>query len=173
MSKMSNQRPRGRDKLFALLADLPEEERKLVELAHKLAERAHADQFRDDGSEYIEHPVGAALIFVEEFGGRDARIVVGALLHDAREDSGERKSSNMLLLSTIEKHFGEEVALDNHVLTRFEKGESVGANLRRIVTRGPETMLMKLLDCLNNMRTLSNCVPAKQRRQIEKTRQHR
>jgi GTP pyrophosphokinase len=56
-----------------------------IEEAFELARVAHADQVRRSGEPYISHPLGVAMILAEL--GLDDVTIVGALLHDALEDT--------------------------------------------------------------------------------------
>ncbi len=63
-----------------------------LELAHAIARRAHAGQFRRDGSTpYIEHVITVAGR-TSEFGGDDQAIAI-AWLHDVLEDTKETEES--------------------------------------------------------------------------------
>ncbi len=44
---------------------LPREEVELVKKAHRVAEKAHAGQFRKSGEPYISHPLSVALIIAD------------------------------------------------------------------------------------------------------------
>jgi GTP pyrophosphokinase len=124
-------------------------------------------QTRDDGTRYFDHPKAAAWIYIDEFNGRDAELIIDILLHDLSEDA--------YLLSTyrIALNFGEARALDVRALTKLPKGkETTEEYLGRVVVRGTRTIMAKLCDRLHNLRTLGSTSLEKRKRTIEETRQY-
>lgn len=59
----------------------------LVRRALEVARIAHAGQKRDEGSDYLEHPVRVALVLLDEHGATDPIEIAAALCHDVLEDS--------------------------------------------------------------------------------------
>ena len=136
-----------------------------VSFAYLASKYGHAQQVRDDGSRYFDHPKSAAWIYINELGGRDPRIICDILLHDIQEDTR--------LLSTyrINLNFGEDIALDVRSLTKLPKGkETLEEYLCRIIERGPWAIIAKLCDRLHNLRSLGVCTSEKRVRQITETR---
>jgi len=74
-------------RLDSALAVLDDAGRDLVHRALDLAKLAHANQVRDEGTAYIEHPVSVALILLTEMGSTDATEIAAAVCHDVLEDS--------------------------------------------------------------------------------------
>src|SRR6266487_4000116 len=80
--------------------------------AFELAQVAHEGQLRKSGELFIEHPIGVARILARL--GMDSTTIVGALLHDAVEDTDVE-------LEDIEASFGAEVAGIIDGLTKLDK----------------------------------------------------
>lgn len=161
------QRPPGYELFFAPLQIVLEpNDYERVHFAYCASKYGHAEQVRDDGSRYFDHPKGAAWIYIAELGGRDPRVIVDALLHDLSEDS------YLLSPYRIGLNFGVEIALDVQALTKLTKGmETTKEYLRRrVIGRGPWAILAKLCDRLHNLRTLHGCPEGKRHAQIEETR---
>lgn len=138
-----------------------------VVFAYISSKYGHANQEREDGSRYFDHPKGAAWIYIHELGGRDPRVIIDLLLHDISEDA------YLISLYRISRNFGEDIALDVRALTKLPKGkEKTEEYLQRIIDRGPWAIIAKLIDRLHNLRTLGACSPEKQARQLKETEQH-
>jgi GTP pyrophosphokinase len=75
----------------------PDADFRVVETAHRLAEKAHRGQLRKSGDPYITHPVAVTEILAEY--GLDATTLAASLLHDTVEDTS-------LSLAHIKKQFG-------------------------------------------------------------------
>ena len=130
--------------------------------AFKVANEYHAGQFRLSGDPFITHPLEVAQILADM--GMDATTVVGALLHDAVEDTDAS-------LDDLREGFGEEVADIIDGLTKiakisFKSVEAAQAeNYRKMMVamaRDVRVIIIKLADRLHNMRTLSALRPEKQ-----------
>jgi guanosine-3',5'-bis(diphosphate) 3'-pyrophosphohydrolase len=76
-------------------------DRDLVTRAFQYAEAAHDGQQRQSGSDFIEHPVGAARICAEL--RLDEQTIAAALLHDVVEDTETD-------IEDVRAAFGDEVA---------------------------------------------------------------
>ena len=76
-------------------------DRDLVTRAFRYAAAAHAGQQRQSGSDFIEHPVGAARICAEL--RLDEQTIAAALLHDVVEDTETD-------IEDVRAEFGEEIA---------------------------------------------------------------
>jgi GTP pyrophosphokinase len=129
--------------------------------AFELAKVAHEGQFRKSGELFIEHPIGVARILARL--GMDSTSIVGALLHDAVEDTDVE-------LEDIEASFGAEVALIIDGLTKLDKiqfrskEQERAENLRKMIVamaKDLRVLIIKLADRLHNMRTLTALAPAK------------
>jgi GTP pyrophosphokinase len=116
---------------------------------------AHRDQLREEGIPYATHPLGVALIAVEEAGMKSAREIVAALLHDVLEDDFDTTPSE------IAGSFGDEVSLAVTQLTKMYKrdGTPKEIGLKRYyegLAKAPEWVrAVKLCDRIHNLRALS------------------
>ena len=136
-----------------------------VSFAYIASKYGHAQQKRDGGGRYFDHPKAAAWIYINELGGRDSRIICDLLLHDIKEDA------YLLSIYRIKLNFGIDVALDVLAVTKLPKGkETFEDNLRRIIDRGPWAIITKLCDRLHNVRSLNGCTPEKREKQIVETK---
>ncbi len=136
-----------------------------VQFAYICSKYGHADQIRDDGTRYFDHPKRAVWIYIHELGGRDSRIIIALFLHDIREDQ------RMLSTYRITLNFGGEVALDVRSVTKLKKGkETIREYFQRIIDQGPRAIIDKLIDRLDNIRTLGGCPLEKQAKQITETK---
>lgn len=83
--------------------------KKVLQIARALdfAAWAHADQRRKGGAQepYINHLTEVARLVAQATGGKDARLIIAALLHDVLEDQAPRVNYEML-----REHFGKRVA---------------------------------------------------------------
>jgi (p)ppGpp synthase/HD superfamily hydrolase len=138
-----------------------------IGFAYVESKYGHAEQVRDDGSRFFDHPKSAAWIYINELGGRDPRIIVELLLHDIPEDQ------YLLSFYRISVNFGQDIALDVRSLTKLPKGkESFEDNLNRIIARGPWSIVAKSCDRLDNVRKLGGCKPKKRKNKIEETKKY-
>ncbi len=134
-----------------------------IEKAYRLAEQAHAGQFRLSGDPYIVHPLSVAAILVEL--GMDTDCLCAALLHDVVEDTD-------VTLEMIRKKFGYDVALMVDGVTKIRKiqfstkEEKQSENIRKMLLAMSEdirVIIIKLADRLHNMRTLNSKNERRQR----------
>lgn len=168
MNTLIQQRPPGYELFFApLQVVLDPNDYERVQFAYFASKYGHAQQVRDDGSRYFDHPKSAAWIYIHELGGRDPRVIIDDLLHDVSEDA------YLLSPYRIGLNFGTEIALDVRALTKLPRGkETTIEYLYRVIARGPRTILVKQSDRLHNLRTLHNRSEEKRLQQIEETQQY-
>lgn len=144
---------------------LSSSQKKLLKSAYDTAKKAHGNQTRRSGEEYIVHPLAAAKILAEI--GMDVTTVVAGLLHDVPEDTETT-------LNDIRKEFGDEVALLvdgvtklGHIKLRGSKQEYFLENLRKMflaMASDIRVIIIRLADRLHNMRTLEHLAPEKRQR---------
>jgi GTP diphosphokinase / guanosine-3',5'-bis(diphosphate) 3'-diphosphatase len=141
---------------------------RIVEAA-RLAAKAHEGQERHSGEPYITHPVIVAGIVAEL--GLDEATVIGALLHDAVEDTGTT-------LEDIDEKFGTQVAQVVDGVTKLDrlafdsKEAQQAATIRKMLIAMAtdwRVLLIKLADRLHNMRTIAVLPEWKQRRTAQET----
>ncbi len=138
--------------------------------AFRYAVAAHASQFRDEGSPFIDHPVSVAVILSEKLGCRDVDVLIAALNHDVLEDCdwlcrrdvagaiGERATA------FVEEVTKEQVAAE-------EKPARDERYLEHLWQMTAEAKLLKLADRIHNLRSIPNANdPAKARRYLDVSR---
>jgi GTP diphosphokinase / guanosine-3',5'-bis(diphosphate) 3'-diphosphatase len=141
---------------------LADDELTQVRLAYEIAEAAHKDQMRDEGTPYIVHPVRVAVSLVDELEIYSPRLVSSALLHDVIEDSP-------LTRRQIAEMFGEEIAEIVWLLTKFED-VSLPAYLAAIEAASDTgAAIVKLCDRLDNLRFLAHSPRAEKKRRYIRT----
>jgi GTP diphosphokinase / guanosine-3',5'-bis(diphosphate) 3'-diphosphatase len=144
-----------------------------ISFAYILASYGHRDQKRDNGEDYFNHCIRTAFILINELHIYDSELIMAALLHDTLEDS------YLLTGKWIRRIFGKKVAKMVKKLTKPKKNDSRFENDRarhhfyfqQIRNASPAVKLLKLCDRLQNMREIKNCLPNKQARKIEETRE--
>ena len=141
----------------------------MVKKAYKYAQDAHQGQYRVSGEDFVEHPLGVAIILADL--ELDIVSIVASLLHDVVEDTG-------ISSEEIEKEFGAEVA---HIvdgvtkLTRMQfktKADQQAESLRKMFVAMAEdirVVLIKLADRLHNMRTLNYMKKEKRKEKSRET----
>lgn len=136
----------------------------LVEKAYNFAAEAHKDHKRLSGEPYITHLVETAKSLAKI--GMSAKTIAAGLLHDSVEDVGVKPE-------TIEKEFDKEVRFLVEGVTKLGKFKYRGTERHReslrklLVATGKDArvLIIKLMDRLHNMRTLSH-VPEEKRKRI-------
>ncbi len=132
--------------------------------AHDFAAAAHDGQRRRSGQPYISHPLGVAHMLAElKF---DQTSVAVGLLHDVLEDTGATKED-------LTAQFGAEVAelvdgvskIGRHEYVRSDEVQA--ESFRKLILASAQDLrviVVKLVDRLHNMLTLSHLPPEKRRR---------
>lgn len=136
---------------------------KVIDMAYKVAYKAHQGQKRVSGVDYILHPVSVAYILVEM--GMDSASVAAALLHDVVEDTYVTQYDVHVL-------FGKEISVLVDGVTKFRqipyssKEEQQAENVKKMLMASSHDLrviMIKLADRLHNMRTIKCMDPQKQR----------
>lgn len=83
----------------------------LVKRAYDFAKKAHAGQLRDEGREYIVHPLRMIITMFRDYQVDDRNMLVAALLHDVIEDTS-------ISAEQIREEFGEKACDYVLALTR-------------------------------------------------------
>jgi GTP diphosphokinase / guanosine-3',5'-bis(diphosphate) 3'-diphosphatase len=159
--------------LDELLAEIAEYggtvDTELVTRAFSFAAAAHEGQQRHSGSDFIEHPVGAARICAQL--RLDEQTLAAALLHDVVEDTETT-------IEDVRAEFGDEVARLVEGVTKltriqFQSREQAEAeNYRKMIVAMSEdvrVILIKLADRLHNMRTIEYLGKQKQIQKAKET----
>ncbi len=156
--------PRGADAVI-------ETDVRALERAYEAASGAHAAQRRKSGEPYFVHPVRVATTLAQL--GLDATSIAAGLLHDAVEDSE-------LTVFDVHENFGREVASIVDGVTKLGKvpylsrQEQQAESFRKMLLAMSEdirVLLVKLIDRLDNMRTLGHMPAEKQHRISTETMQ--
>ncbi len=146
----------------------PGADTKLLAQAFEFANLAHEGQIRKNGEPYIQHPLHTAYILTEI--KADLPTVMAGLLHDVPEDTKHT-------ISEIKKRFGSEVAFLVQGVTKLGKIKYRGIeryreNLKKMflaMASDLRVIFIKFCDRLNNLRTLENLPPEKQKRIAKET----
>lgn len=161
---MAVKNPNYEDLLIEVSKYLDEKDLELVEKAYNCASKAHKGQLRNDGGEYIDHPIQVTYILAKMH--MDVETICAGLLHDVVEDTKYNYED-------LTKSFGEEVTKLVEGVTKSEKVhyrtmEDYNAeNLKKMLfatSKDVRVLIIKLADRLHNMKTLSTLKPEKQRR---------
>lgn len=143
----------------------------LIVRAFELGVAAHEGQRRKSGEPYYVHPVRVAHGIAQL--GLDTASITAALLHDAVEDTE-------LSVYEITEQFGREVALIVDGVTKLGKvpylsrQEQQAESFRKMLlamSQDIRVLIVKLLDRLDNMRTLGHMAPEKRERIARETMQ--
>ncbi|HYZ92276.1 MAG TPA: bifunctional (p)ppGpp synthetase/guanosine-3',5'-bis(diphosphate) 3'-pyrophosphohydrolase [Actinomycetota bacterium] len=137
--------------------------------AYQVAAEVHAGQRRLSGDDFITHPLAVGEILADM--GMDPTTIIGALLHDAVEDTDAE-------LDDFRAAFGDEVVDIVDGLTKiakisFRSTEAAQAeNYRKMMVamaRDVRVIIIKLADRLHNMRTLDPLAPEKRELKARET----
>jgi GTP pyrophosphokinase len=137
-------------------------------LAYEFAEMAHRGQLRKSGEPYIQHPLHTAYTLAEI--KADSATIASGLLHDVPEDTNHT-------LEEIKTLFGPEIAMLVEGVTKLGKIKYRGIeryreNLKKMflaMSSDLRVIFIKFCDRLNNLRTLENLPPEKQKRIAQET----
>ncbi len=142
-----------------------------IERAFSLGVHAHQGQLRKSGEPYFVHPLRVARILAQL--GLDDCSIVAALLHDVVEDTE-------LTVYDVTEQFGREVANIVDGVTKLGKvpylsrQEQQAESFRKMLlamSQDIRVLLVKLIDRLDNMRTLQHMPRDKQERIARETMQ--
>lgn len=140
----------------------------LLEIAFEFADAAHAGQIRKNGEPYIQHPLHTAYTLAEI--KADASTIASGLLHDVPEDTDHS-------LEEVKTIFGSEIAMLVEGVTKLGKIKYRGIeryreNLKKMflaMATDLRVIFIKFCDRLNNLRTIEDLPPEKQKRIARET----
>ena len=127
----------------------------IVQKAYRLAKKAHEGQTRQDGSDYITHPLSVACILADL--QMDLYTIITGLMHDVIEDTSVN-------LKTIQQEFNDTVAFLVDGVSKVshlnfkDTCHKDSENMRKMIVamaRDVRVIIVKLADRLHNMRTLN------------------
>jgi guanosine-3',5'-bis(diphosphate) 3'-pyrophosphohydrolase len=135
----------------------------LVNKAYTFVEEAHKEHKRFSGEPYLVHLAETAKELAKL--GMSGKTVAAGLLHDSIEDVNVSPE-------TIEKEFGKEIRFLVEGVTKLGRFKYRGAERHReslrklLIATGQDArvLIIKLMDRLHNMRTLSHVPPEKRKR---------
>ncbi len=131
-----------------------EQQLSVINKAYEFAELKHTGQYRKSGEPYIIHPLNVALILAKIFA--DYETISAALLHDVLEDcdcSVEEMEDTLgvnitRLVTGVTRLSRINFSTENDYLIDYYKKIIVG------MSEDVRVIIIKLADCLHNMRTL-------------------
>ncbi len=144
-------------------------EAEILEKAFDFAKKAHANQKRASGEDYIIHPIAVAEILIGL--GMDYYSVAAAFLHDVIEDTPVTEED-------ISEKFGDEILGLVKGVTKLDKiefnskEEEQAENFKKIfvsMAKDIRVIIIKLADRLHNMRTLGFLSEERQQRMAHET----
>lgn len=136
----------------------------LIRKAYEFAKDNHKGVYRKDGSPYIKHPVETAEILVKLHAGPNT--ITAGLLHDIIEDVEDVNEDVILEL------FGKDVkelvvSVTKVSVSESESyGDSKDKTIQKVfhaMSKDVRTIIIKIADRLNNMRTLGAMSEEKQK----------
>ena len=148
---------------------LSEESAALVRKAYEYADEKHKGQFRKSGDPYVIHVIAVGYVLATIHAG--PKTIAAGLLHDVMEDCDVPRE-------TMVELFGEEITTLVEAVTKIgnikfkDEKEYLAANHRKIfiaMAKDVRVILIKLVDRLHNMRTLTFMKPEKQKKIARET----
>lgn len=150
-------------RIFALLPDITDDDKKLILKACHFAEKAHQDQLRKSGEPYYSHvfQTGVNLAMLK----MDASTIAAGIMHDVLEDTAVTSDE-------MKNEFGEHITKLVEGVTKLGKLRYTGAerhveSLRKFFIAMADdirVVVIKLCDRLHNIQTLQYVSPEKQKR---------
>ena len=143
----------------------------MIRRAHSFAKEKHEGQFRKSGDPYFVHVLNVGYILATIKSG--PQTICAGLLHDVMEDCGVSFEELSELFDSEIATLVEGVTKIGNIQFKDEK-EYQAANHRKIfiaMAKDIRVILIKLVDRLHNMRTLTYHTPEKQRKIASETLQ--
>lgn len=143
-------------------------ENALIEKAYEFATKAHEGHTRKSGEPYMVHTTAVAYKLAEM--GMGPRTIAAGLLHDTIEDTSVTSED-------IRREFGDEILFLVEGVTKLSSVRYYGTDrhnesLRKLfvaTSQDIRVLIIKLVDRLHNMQTLSHVSPEKQIRIARET----
>ncbi|MCA9366115.1 bifunctional (p)ppGpp synthetase/guanosine-3',5'-bis(diphosphate) 3'-pyrophosphohydrolase [Candidatus Kaiserbacteria bacterium] len=154
--------------IIAQMNDPTEADKQLIEKAYSLAEKAHEGATRYSGEPYFMHVSAVAFRLAQM--GWGPRTIAAGLLHDTIEDTE-------VTAEDIRREFGDEILFLVEGVTKLSSVRYYGADrhnesLRKLfvaTSQDIRVLIIKLVDRLHNMETLSHVPKEKQVRIARET----
>ncbi len=151
------------ERIFALLPDIKEKDKTLIQRACEFAKRAHEGQLRKSGEPYYNHvfATGINLAILK----MDVDTIAAGIMHDVLEDTPVTNEE-------MTKEFGDHITKLVEGVTKLGKLRYSGAerhveSLRKFFVAMADdirVVVIKLCDRLHNIETLQYVSPEKQKR---------
>jgi GTP diphosphokinase / guanosine-3',5'-bis(diphosphate) 3'-diphosphatase len=150
------QHPEYEKLVEAVSVYMPKDVHDHIRQAYEFAAKAHSDQKRKSGEDYVTHPLEVATIIAKLH--LDLFSVLAAVLHDTVEDTA-------VTVEDIHNTFGQQVAELVDGLTKISKvefrssQEKMAENFRKMIlamAKDIRVIVIKLADRLHNMRTIQS-----------------
>lgn len=157
------------DFLEKLVDNYNEEELNLIKKSLIFANNKHMGQFRKSGEPYIIHPIAVASMLIDL--KADVNTICAALLHDVIEDTLTTKEE-------IISEFNEDIANLVDGVTKIQINDNISKEerksqyIRKVTTsifEDVRIIIIKLMDRVHNMMTLSYQSENKQKRIAKET----
>lgn len=136
-------------------AAAPKSNTDMIYVAYRMAKAAHKNQYRKSGDAYIIHPVQIAYIAAEL--SMDSVAICAALLHDVIEDTPYTFEHVAMIFGNAVAEIVDGVTKLKKIQYRDHEEQQV-ENLRKMffaMSKDIRVIMIKLIDRLHNMRTLS------------------
>lgn len=166
-----NETPKSVDDLIVRIQRYyPSADLEIVHKAYRLAEKAHAGQYRKDGSPFVFHPLCVASILADL--KLDLYTIVTGLLHDVVEDTS-------VGLDFLKEQFNDTVAFLVDGVSKVSQihfkdtQKKDSENMRKMIVAmacDVRVILVKLADRLHNMRTLIHLPQEKRLKVAQETK---
>lgn len=168
MTKLDSIMKEERD-FFDLISDLDKKDYVLLIKAYDLAKKAHWNQKRQSGEDYITHPLGTAIILQKKY--KSAILTAAGLLHDTVEDCPT------ISMRDIYQKFGKEIGFIVDSVTKtclklYGKKMIFENKIDKYLSGGMadvRVLLLKLADREHNLSDFDNLPPHKQIRMAFET----
>lgn len=121
-------------------------DKELILSAVELARISHKGQKRDEGQDYIIHPLRIVNSLIFELSIKNSDLLIASILHDVVEDSNTT-------LQEIERVFGRKVAMLVGKLTRDKNRCTKQKKFYELMKFSEEVRLLKAADWLDNLRS--------------------
>lgn len=138
-------------------SDSPSDILRLLEAAN-FAAKVHANQRRKGAAQepYINHLLEVALMVAEATGGADLDVVLGAVFHDAVEDTA-------LSYDDLSRRYGARVAdlvRENSDDMSLPKDERKRRRIQLAAQKSDDAKIIKTADVISNIRAMVSSPPA-------------
>lgn len=124
----------------------------LIDAAYKMAKEQHLTQTKEDGEDFVVHPVRVAYLLMQ-LGVLDEKAIAAALLHDAIER--QEGSKQEPLKHKISVEIGPEIARMLEFLTKYKsglKGDKLYVERMMDLSAPTSVQLIKILEKLDKFR---------------------